>query len=313
MKRALVTGGAGFVASHLCERLIKEGFEVIAADSLITGDKSNLSGLKKEKKFSFIEHDVSEPLNIKGKLDWIYHFASPASPIDYLELPIDTMKAGSFAVYQMLELAKKKGSQFFFASTSECYGDPEEHPQKETYWGHVNPIGPRAVYDEAKRFGEAMTSAYLRYFKVRVRIIRIFNTYGPRMRLNDGRVVPNFVSQALKGEDLTVYGSGKQTRSFCYVSDLVDGVIRLSAVNYNRPVNVGNPTEFTIMEFAKKVLALTGARSRIVYMPLPEDDPKQRKPDITLAKKLLKWSPKVGLDQGMKLTIEFFKNKMGVD
>jgi dTDP-glucose 4,6-dehydratase len=312
MKRALVTGGAGFVASHLCERLIKEGYEVIAADSLITGDKSNLSGLKKEKKFHFIEHDVSTPLSIKGELDWIYHFASPASPIDYLELPIDTMKAGSFAVYQMLELAKRKGAHFFFASTSECYGDPEEHPQKETYWGHVNPIGPRAVYDEAKRFGEAMTSAYLRYFKVPVRIIRIFNTYGPRMRLNDGRVVPNFVSQALKGEDLTVYGSGKQTRSFCYVSDLVDGVIRLSAANYNKPVNVGNPSEFTIIDFAKKVIALTGARSKIIYMPLPEDDPKQRKPDITLAKKLLKWSPKVNLDQGMKLTIDFFKNKMGV-
>ena len=313
MKRALVTGGAGFVGSHLCERLVQEGFEVIAVDSLITGDKCNLSELKKEKKFHFIERDVSEPLSLKGRLDWIFHFASPASPIDYLELPIETMKAGSFAVFQMLELAKKKGAAFFFASTSECYGDPAVHPQKESYWGNVNPIGPRSVYDEAKRFGEAMTSAYLRYFKVPVRIIRIFNTYGPRMRLNDGRVVPNFVSQALKGEELTVYGDGKQTRSFCYVSDLVDGVVRLSRADYNRPVNVGNPSEFTIIEFAKKVIALTGARSRIVHLPLPEDDPKQRKPDITLARKLLKWAPKVSLDQGMKLTIEFFKNKMGVD
>jgi dTDP-glucose 4,6-dehydratase len=312
MKRALVTGGSGFIGSHLCERLIAEGFEVIALDSLITGDLSNISGLKKDPRFDLLRQDASEPIKIRQKLDWIFDFASPASPIDYLELPIHTMKAGSFAVYQGLELAKKKGASFFFASTSECYGDPIVHPQTEDYWGNVNPIGPRAVYDEAKRFGEAMTSAYHRYFKVPIRIIRIFNTYGPRMRLRDGRVVPNFVSQALKGEDLTVYGDGSQTRSFCFVADLVEGVIRLSRADYSKPVNVGNPAELKIIDFARKIIELVGSRSKIVFEPLPEDDPRQRKPNIALAKRLLKWEPKVGLDQGMKITIDFFKHKLKV-
>jgi len=311
MKRALVTGGAGFIGSHLCERLLQEGFEVIALDSLITGDMHNLSGLKKEPKFTFFKQDASEPIRIRQKLDWVFHFASPASPIDYLELPIETMRAGSFAVFQTLELARKKGAHFFFASTSETYGDPKVHPQKEDYWGNVNPVGPRAVYDEAKRFGEAMTSAYLRYFKVPVRIIRIFNTYGPRMRLRDGRVVPNFVSQALKGEELTVFGDGSQTRSFCYVDDLVEGVIRLSRTEYFKPVNVGNPAELKIIDFARKIISLVGSRSKIVFKPLPEDDPKQRKPDISLARKLLGWEPKVGLDQGLKITIDFFKARLG--
>jgi len=312
MKRAVVTGGSGFIGSHLCERLIWEGYEVIALDNLITGDLHNLTDLKKERKFDFLRKDASKPFKIAGKVDWVYDFASPASPIDYLELPIETMKAGSFAVYNSLELAKAKGAHFFFASTSETYGDPVVHPQKEDYWGNVNPIGPRAVYDEAKRFGEAMVSAYLRYYKVDIRIIRIFNTYGPRMRLRDGRVVPNFVSQALKGQNLTVFGDGSQTRSFCYVDDLVEGVMRLSSAQYNKPVNVGNPTELKIIEFARKIVELTGSRSKIVFLPLPEDDPKQRKPNIGLAKKLMGWQPKVSLDQGMRLTIEFFKKKLGV-
>jgi len=312
MKRALVTGGAGFIGSHLCERLIAEGFEVIALDSLITGDLANISGLKKDARFDFLRQDASEPIPFKKKLDWIFHFASPASPIDYLELPIETMKAGSLAVYQTLELARKRGASFFFASTSEAYGDPLIHPQTEDYWGNVNPIGPRAVYDEAKRFGEAMTSAYLRYFKTPVRIIRIFNTYGPRMRLRDGRVVPNFVSQALKGQQLTVYGDGSQTRSFCFVDDLVEGVIRLSRADYSKPVNVGNPVELSILEFARKIIGLVGSKSKIVFEPLPQDDPKQRRPDISLAKRLLNWEPKVSLDQGLEITIEFFKKKLGV-
>ncbi len=312
MKRALVTGGAGFIGSHLCERLIQEGFAVICMDNLITGDLKNLSRLKKSPQFEFLKKDASNPLKLKGRLDWVFHFASPASPIDYLELPIETMKAGSFAVYSTIELAKEKKASYFLASTSEVYGDPMVHPQKENYLGNVNPIGPRAVYDEAKRFAEAMTHAYHRYFQVPIRHIRIFNTYGPRMRLNDGRVVPNFVGQALKGEDITVFGNGSQTRSFCYVDDLVEGIIRLHRTEYFKPVNLGTPYEISILNFAKKIIELVGSRSKIVYQPLPEDDPKQRKPDIGLAKKLLKWEPKVGLDQGMSRTIEFFKMKIGV-
>jgi len=312
MKRALVTGGAGFIGSHLCERLIREGLEVICLDNLLTGDVKNLSGLKKDPDFEFIKRDAGKPIRIKGRLDWVFHFASPASPIDYLELPIETMKAGSFAAYYTLELAKEKRASYFLASTSEVYGDPLKHPQTEDYLGNVNPIGPRAVYDEAKRFAEAMTSAYHRYFKVPIRHIRIFNTYGPRMRLNDGRVVPNFVGQALQGENLTVFGDGSQTRSFCYVDDLVEGIIRLSRTEYSKPVNLGTPYEISILDFARRIIALVGSRSKIVFQPLPEDDPKQRKPDIGLAKKILKWEPKVGLDQGMAITIEFFKKKLGV-
>jgi len=312
VKRALVTGGAGFIGSHLCEKLIELGFEVICVDNLITGDKANLEKLKKQPKFDFIKKDISEKINFSGRLDWVFHFASPASPIDYLNLPIETMRAGSFAVYRTLNLAKAKKAGYFLASTSEVYGDPLTHPQKEDYWGNVNPIGPRAVYDEAKRFAEAMTSAYHRYFKVNIRIARIFNTYGPRMRLNDGRVVPNFIAQALKAEPLTVYGDGNQTRSFCYVEDLVEGVVRLSQVNYHKPVNLGNPTELKIIDFAKKIIELSGGKHKIIFKPLPEDDPKLRCPDISLAKRLLKWEPKIGLDQGLKKTIEFFKNKLGV-
>jgi len=312
MKRALVTGGAGFIGSHLCERLIQEGLEVIAVDNLITGNPANLSGLKKEPNFDFIRQDAAEPLKIRQKLDWVFHFASPASPIDYLELPIETMKAGSLAVLSTLELSVKKHASYFFASTSEVYGDPLVHPQKEDYWGNVNAIGPRAVYDEAKRFGEAMTAAYHRYHKVPIRISRIFNTYGPRMRLNDGRVVPNFIGQALKGENVTVFGDGNQTRSFCFVDDLVEGVIRLSKAEYFKPVNLGNPVELKIIEFAQKIIELVGSQSKIAFKPLPEDDPRQRKPDISLAKKLLGWEPKVELDQGLKITIEFFKKQIGV-
>ena len=312
MKRALVTGGAGFIGSHLCERLIAEGYSVVCLDNLITGDLHNLVELKKSPKFEFIKRDAAKPIKIKGRLDWVFHFASPASPIDYLELPIETMKAGSFAVYYTLELAKEKKASFFIASTSEVYGDPLVHPQNEAYFGNVNPIGPRAVYDEAKRFGEAMTHAYLRYFKVPIRHIRIFNTYGPRMRLNDGRVVPNFVGQALRGENLTVFGDGSQTRSFCYVDDLVEGIIRLHRTDYMKPVNLGNPTELSILDFARKIIELVGSKSRIIYKPLPEDDPKLRRPNIGLAKKILGWEPRVGLDSGLKFTIEFFKKKLGV-
>lgn len=312
MKRALVTGGAGFIGSHLCEVLIERGFEVICLDNLITGDKSNLEKLKKETKFDFLKKDVSQRINFPAKLNWVFHFASPASPIDYLNLPIETMRAGSFAVYHTLELAQAKKAGYFLASTSEVYGDPLMHPQKEDYWGNVNPIGARAVYDEAKRFAEAMTSAYHRYFKLNIRIVRIFNTYGPRMRLNDGRVVPNFIAQALKREPLTVFGDGNQTRSFCYVDDLVEGVVRLSQVNYHKPVNLGNPIELKIIDFAKKIMELVEGNNKIIFKPLPEDDPKVRCPDISLAKQLLKWRPKVTLDQGLKQTIEFFKNKLGV-
>jgi len=308
--RALITGGAGFIGSHLCERLIQEGFEVLCMDNFITGSEENLERLRKEPRFEFMEKDVSEPIQIRGALDWILHFASPASPVDYLNHPIITLKTGSFAVYHLLELAREKGAGFFLASTSEVYGDPQVHPQKEDYWGNVNPIGPRAVYDESKRFAEAMTSAYHRYFKVPIRIARIFNTYGPMMRLNDGRVVPNFIAQALEGKDLTVYGDGTQTRSFCYVDDLVEGIFKLMSAEYFKPVNLGNPIEMKIIDFAKKIIELVGSESRIVYKPLPEDDPKLRKPDISLAKELLGWEPKVSLDEGLKRTIEYFKTKI---
>jgi len=309
--RILITGGAGFIGSHLCEKLLSLGNEVICLDNFATSQEDNIAHLKNQPGFEFIKQDVSEPFKIKGKLDWILHFASPASPVDYLELPIETLKAGSFAVYYTLELAREKGASYFLASTSEVYGDPLVHPQKEDYLGNVNPVGPRAVYDEAKRFAEAMTSAYHRYFKVPIRIARIFNTYGPRMRLNDGRVVPNFIAQALEGKDLTVYGDGTQTRSFCYVQDLVEGITRLMKVEYFQPVNLGNPRELKIIDFAKKIIELTGSKSKISYLPLPEDDPKLRKPDISLAKKLLDWEPKMELDEGLKITIDFFKAKLG--
>ena len=308
--RVLITGGAGFIGSHLCEKFLERGDEVICVDNLLTSQEENITHLKNQPGFKFIQQDVSQPFKIKGKLDWILHFASPASPVDYLELPLETLKAGSFAVYYTLELARKKGANYFLASTSEVYGDPLVHPQKEDYLGNVNPVGPRAVYDEAKRFAEAMTSAYHRYFKVPIRIARIFNTYGPRMRLNDGRVVPNFIAQALEGKDLTVYGDGTQTRSFCFVQDLVEGIIRLLEVEYFQPVNLGNPQELKIIDFAKKIIELTGSKSKITYLPLPEDDPKLRKPDISRAKKLLGWEPKIELEEGLKITIEFFKSKL---
>ena len=306
-KIVVVTGGAGFLGSHLCDRFIAEGHKVIAVDNLITGNKRNIKHLAKNKDFDFILHNVTKELRISGPVDYILHFASPASPVDYLNHPIPTMKVGSLGTHNMLGLTKLKKARFLLASTSEVYGDPLEHPQKETYWGHVNIIGPRGVYDEAKRFAEAITFAYHRYHKVDTGIIRIFNTYGPRMRIKDGRVVPNFIDQALHHKPLTVYGDGKQTRSFCYYSDLVEGIVRLLYSGQPGPINVGNPDEFTILEFAKMVLKMSGAKSKIIYEPLPKDDPKQRKPDITLAKKYLKWTPKVKLPEGLRETIKWFQ------
>ncbi len=306
MPRTIVTGGAGFIGSHLCERLIAEGHQVIAVDNLITGSMDNIASIKSAK-FKFIKHNICKELKIPGKIDYILDFASPASPIDYLEHPIPTLKVGSLGTHNMLGLAKVKNAVFMMASTSEIYGDPLEHPQKESYWGNVNTIGPRGCYDEAKRFSEAITMAYHRYHKVNTRIIRIFNTFGPRMRLNDGRVVPNFMVQAIKKKPLTVYGNGKQTRSFCYVSDLVEGIFRLLKVEYHLPVNLGNPAEMTILDFAKKIKALTGTPSKIVFKPLPVDDPKQRQPDISLAKEKLKWEPKISLDEGLEKTVAWFK------
>ena len=307
---SVVTGGAGFLGSHLCDRLLAEGHRVIAIDNLITGNLDNIAHLSNSKQFTFLNHNVTQYISVEGPVDFVFHFASPASPIDYLELPIQTLKVGSLGTHNALGLAKAKGAKFLLASTSECYGDPLQHPQTEDYWGNVNPIGPRGVYDEAKRFAEAMTMAYHRYHKVDTKIVRIFNTYGPRMRLRDGRVVPAFIGQALRGEPLTVFGDGKQTRSFCYVSDLIDGIYRLSQSDYHEPVNIGNPTEFTILEFAKLVLKLLGSKNEIVYRPLPQDDPKQRRPDITRAKKLLGWEPKVDLETGLRQTIEFFRDKV---
>jgi len=307
---SVVTGGAGFLGSHLCDRLLAEGHRVIALDNLLTGSTDNIAHLAGEARFTFIKHNITQYIYLPGPVDYVFHFASPASPIDYLELPIQTLKVGSLGTLNCLGLAKNKKALFLLASTSECYGDPLEHPQKETYWGNVNPIGPRGVYDEAKRFAEALTMAYHRYHGVNTRIVRIFNTYGPRMRLRDGRVVPAFISQALRGKPLTVFGDGSQTRSFCYVSDQIEGIWRLSQADYHEPVNIGNPTEFTILEFAELVRKLIGSKSRIIHKPLPVDDPKQRRPDITLAKRLLGWEPKVDLETGLRHTIEYFRNKL---
>src|SRR3990172_1542084 len=308
--KVLVTGGAGFIGSHLCDLLLAKGHDVICVDNLVTGNKNNIAHIESEK-FSFIRHDVSKPLYLKGKIDLIFHLASPASPIDYMELPIQTLKVGALGTHNMLGLAKEKNARFLLASTSEVYGDPLVNPQSEEYWGNVNPVGPRGVYDEAKRFAEAITMAYHRYYRIDTRIVRIFNTYGPRMRMNDGRVVPNFIRQALCGEDITVYGDGSQTRSFCYASDEVEGIFRLMNSDYVLPVNIGNPEEHTILEFARIILELTGSNSRIIFKDLPVDDPKQRRPDITKAKKILKWEPEVSLEQGLKRTIEYFRDVLG--
>ena len=309
MPRTLVTGGAGFLGSHLCEYLLNKGHEVICMDNLITGSKQNISNIENDA-FHFLNHNVSEFINIDGNLDYILHFASPASPIDYLELPIQTLKVGALGTHNALGLAKAKNAVFLLASTSEVYGDPLIHPQPEEYWGNVNPIGPRGVYDEAKRFAEAITMAYHRTHGINTKIVRIFNTYGPRMRIKDGRAIPNFLKQALTGEDLTIYGNGSQTRSFCFVTDLVEGIFRLLISEQHKPVNIGNPNEMTIRQMADKILQATQSNSRIVNVPLPEDDPKTRQPNITLAKEILNWEPKVSLDEGLKSTLEYFKQKL---
>ncbi|MDZ4789465.1 MAG: UDP-glucuronic acid decarboxylase family protein [Blastochloris sp.] len=310
MTTSIVTGGAGFLGSHLTDKLLAQGHKVIGIDNLLTGNTRNIDHLAGNSNYSFIKQDVTEYLYIPGDVDFIFHFASPASPIDYLELPIQTLKVGSLGTHKTLGLAKAKKAKFLLASTSECYGDPLVHPQKEDYWGNVNPIGPRGVYDEAKRFAEAMTMAYHRTHGVDTHIVRIFNTYGPRMRLRDGRVVPAFVSQALKGEPLTVFGDGSQTRSFCYVSDLIEGIYRLSQADFHEPVNIGNPNEMTIKQFAEQIIKATGSKSVIDYRDLPVDDPKQRKPDITRAKTLLQWEPKMGLEEGLAKTIDYFKGRL---
>ena len=306
-KTVLITGAAGFLGSHLCDKFINEGYKVIAMDNLITGDKRNIEHLFKLEDFDFYHHDVTKFVHVAGEIDYILHFASPASPIDYLKIPIQTLKVGSLGTHNLLGLAKDKGARFMIASTSEVYGDPLVHPQKETYYGNVNTIGPRGVYDEAKRFQESITMAYHRFHGMQTRIARIFNTYGPRMRLNDGRVIPAFIGQALRGEDLTVFGDGMQTRSFCYVDDQIEGLYRLLLSDYSDPVNIGNPQEITILDFAKEIIKLTGTKQKIVYKDLPKDDPLQREPDITLAKKLLGWEPKMSREQGMKITFEYFK------
>ena len=308
-RRALVTGGAGFLGSHLCDALLADGYTVVAVDNLLTGRTANLDHLRNEPRFEFRQLDICDPFDC-GEVDFIFHFASPASPVDYSIHGIATLRVGSAGTFNALELARKYSAKYLISSTSECYGDPLEHPQKETYWGNVNPIGPRSVYDESKRFSEAVTVAYRRYHKVETQIVRIFNTYGPRMQLNDGRVVPNFMKQALRGEDLTVYGDGKQTRSFCYVSDEIDGFIRMAKSSEAGPVNIGNPHEFTILECAQRVLAVTGSKSRIAFEPLPQDDPKQRCPDISKARRLLGWEPKVQLEEGLKLSLEYFRQAL---
>ncbi len=308
--RVLVTGGAGFLGSHLCDRLLAEGHTVVAMDNLVTGNTDNIAHLAGNRRFSFVKHDVTNYIYLAGELDAILHFASPASPVDYLELPIQTLKVGSLGTHNALGVAKAKKARLLLASTSEVYGDPLVHPQTEEYWGNVNPIGPRGVYDEAKRFAEAITMAYQRYHGVETRIVRIFNTYGPRMRLNDGRVVPNFIKQALNGEPLTVYGAGNQTRSFCYVSDLVEGIYRLLLSDEALPTNIGNPTEMTILQFAERINALTGNPGGIVYEALPKDDPQQRRPDITKARRILGWQPQVGLDEGLERTIAYFAARL---
>ncbi len=307
-KRVLITGAAGFLGSHLCDRFIKEGFRVVAMDNLITGSLNNIEHLFKLEAFEFYHHDVSKFVHVPGEIDYILHFASPASPIDYLKIPIQTLKVGSLGTHNLLGLAKAKKARMLIASTSEVYGDPTVHPQTEDYWGNVNPVGPRGVYDEAKRFQEAMTMAYHTFHGLETRIVRIFNTYGPRMRLNDGRVLPTFIGQALRGEDLTAYGDGSQTRSFCYVDDLVEGIYRLLFSDYAYPVNIGNPDEITIAEFAEEIIKLTGAQQKIIFEPLPQDDPKQRRPDISKAIELLDWTPKVNRAEGLKLTYQYFKS-----
>jgi dTDP-glucose 4,6-dehydratase len=305
-QRALVTGGAGFLGSHLSEALLADGYQVVAADNLLTGRLANIESLRNDSRFEFVEADVCRPLEC-GHVDYVFHFASPASPVDYAAHGIETLQVGSYGTFECLEAAKRYGAKFLMASTSECYGDPLVHPQTESYWGHVNPIGPRSVYDEAKRFSEAVTMAYRRYHNVDTRIVRIFNTYGPRMQIRDGRVIPNFMWQALRGEGLTVYGDGGQTRSFCYVSDEIEGILRLSRSEEHEPVNIGNPTEFTILECARKVITVTGSKSEIRFEPLPQDDPKQRRPDISKARRLLGWEPKVDLETGLRMSLEYFQ------
>ncbi len=311
MKRVLITGGAGFLGSHLCDRFIKEGYHVMAMDNLITGNIKNIEHLFKLPNFEYYHHDVSKFVHVPGKLDYVLHFASPASPIDYLKMPIQTLKVGSLGTHNLLGLAKEKGARMLIASTSEVYGDPLVHPQPEEYWGNVNPIGPRGVYDEAKRFQEAITMAYHNFHGLETRIVRIFNTYGPRMRLDDGRALPAFMSQALKGEDITVFGDGSQTRSFCYVNDLVEGIYRLLLSDYHLPVNIGNPNEISLLDFAEEIQKLVDAKSKIVFEPLPKDDPKQRQPDITKAKQILGWEPQVDRSEGLKLTLDYFKRELG--
>lgn len=308
MKRVLITGAAGFLGSHLCDRFIKEGYYVIAMDNLITGNIANLEHLMPLPNFEFFHHDVSNYVHVAGELDYILHFASPASPIDYLKIPIQTLKVSSLGTHRLLGLAKAKGAKILVASTSEVYGDPLVHPQTESYWGNVNPIGPRGVYDEAKRFQEAITMAYHTYHGVKTSIVRIFNTYGPRMRLNDGRVLPAFIGQALRGEDLTVFGDGSQTRSFCYVDDLIEGIYRLLMSDISEPVNVGNPNEITIAQFAEEIIKLTNTAQKVIYKPLPVDDPMQRQPDVTKARTLLNWEPKIDREEGVRITYEYFKS-----
>lgn len=312
LKVAVVTGGAGFLGSHLCDKLISNGLKVVCIDNLLTGSIENIEHLFGNENFSFIKHDVTNFIHVPGKVDYVFHFASPASPIDYLKLPIQTLKVGSLGTHKVLGLAKDKNAAFLLASTSEVYGDPKIHPQTEDYWGNVNPVGPRGVYDEAKRFAEAMTMAYHRFHGVKTRIVRIFNTYGPKMRLDDGRALPAFVGQALRGEDITVFGEGSQTRSFCYVDDLIEGIYRLMMSEITDPVNIGNPSEITIKQFAEEVLEITKSSSKIIYKPLPIDDPMVRQPDISKAKKLLNWEPKIDRKEGLKITIEYFKRKLGI-
>ena len=312
MATSVVTGGAGFLGSHLCDRLIAEGHTVTCIDNLITGSTSNIAHLAGNPRFKFIQYDVTNYLFVDGAIDFVFHFASPASPIDYLKLPIQTLKVGSLGTHKALGLAKAKGARFLLASTSEVYGDPLIHPQPETYWGNVNPVGPRGVYDEAKRFAEAMTMAYKRYHNLETRIVRIFNTYGERMRIDDGRAIPAFMSQALRGEDVTVFGDGSQTRSVCYVSDLVDGIFRLMMSGYDEPMNIGNPDEITMLELAKEIIDITRGKSRIIFKPIPVDDPKVRQPDISKAREVLGWGPQIGRKEGLKKTMDYFAQKLGV-